>query len=187
MGRDRGVKSRIEEAARRLFVERGVGETSIREIAIEAGVSQGAMYIHYPSKEELAWSLFSNGFSELGNEARRLVRERKGVDSRLRAMIGYIFNRFDRDWISVSYVFFARHQHLRRVKRTLGNPYMVFRWVIAEGIREGEIPKQNLNVATAMVIGSMIQVIDSRILQIIRGPLAGYADVVSAACSKLLR
>src|SRR5579859_8126150 len=94
MARARDAKSKIEETAQRLFVERGVAETSIREIAIEAGVSQGAMYNHYQSKEELAWTLFSKNFSELGLEARRLVQEHKGVDARLLEIIRYIFNRF---------------------------------------------------------------------------------------------
>jgi AcrR family transcriptional regulator len=187
VARTSDAKSKIEETAQRLFVEQGVAETSIREIAHKAGVSQGAMYNHYESKEELAWSLFSNSFSELGTDARRLVHDHTGIDARLRAMIRYIFERFDQDWIFVSYVFFARHQHLRRVTPNQGNPYTVFRLVIAEGIRHGEIPKQNLNLATSMVVGCMVQVIDGRILKIIRGPLAGYADSVATACLKLLR
>jgi AcrR family transcriptional regulator len=187
MARARDAKSKIEETAQRLFVERGVAETSIREIAIEAGVSQGAMYNHYQSKEELAWTLFSKNFSELGLEARRLVQEHKGIDARLLEIIRYIFNRFDRDWIFVSYVFFARHQHLKRVTRRIGNPYAVVRWVIAEAVREGEIPQQNVALATSMVAGAMIQVIDSRILDLIPGPLGSYADPVTAACLKLLR
>ena len=187
MARARDAKSRIDETAQRLFVQRGVAETSIREIAAAAGVSQGAMYNHYQSKEELAWTLFSNSFSELGEDARRLVHEHTGIDARLRAMIRYIFNRFDQDWIFVSYVFFARHQHLKRVTRRLGNPYTVFRLVIAEGVRHREIPRQNVDLATSMVIGAMIQVIDSRILKVIEGPLANYADSVAAACLKLLK
>jgi AcrR family transcriptional regulator len=38
---------------------------SIAEIAAAAGVSQGALYRHYPRKEELAWALFSTAFCRL--------------------------------------------------------------------------------------------------------------------------
>ena len=58
----------IERAALRLFVRGGVAETSIRDIAVEAGVSQSAMYNHYRSKDELTWHLFAVGFSEIGSE-----------------------------------------------------------------------------------------------------------------------
>ena len=48
------TRERIDRAAIRLFVERGVDGTSIRQIAKEAGISVGALYNHYPSKEDMA-------------------------------------------------------------------------------------------------------------------------------------
>lgn len=186
MAREKGVKDKIEGAALRLFVERGVAETSIREIAVAAGVSQGAMYNHYPSKEELAWSLFSVNFSELGIELRRRAHEQHGIDAKLRAMIRHLFERFDEDWIMVSYLFFARHQHLRRVTPTLGNPYTVFRAVIADAIRHGDIPRQDVELATSLATGAIIQVIDTRILGRLKGRLGGLADPVATGVVRLL-
>jgi AcrR family transcriptional regulator len=186
MSREKDAKGKIEAAALRLFVERGVAETSIREIAIAAGVSQGAMYNHYPSKEELAWSLFSVHFSELGVALRRLAHEHDGIDGKLRAMIRHVFHRFDEDWVLVSYVFFARHQYLKRVTPALGNPYTVFRSVIAEAIRHGEIPRQDVDLAASLVAGAVIQVIDTRILGRLTGKLGGLADKVAAALVRLL-
>ena len=186
VAREKDAKGKIEAAALRLFVERGVAETSIREIAIAAGVSQGAMYNHYPSKEELAWSLFSLHFSALGVDLRRLAHEAEGIGAKLRAMIGHVFDRFDEDWITISYVFFARHQHLKRVTPALGNPYTVFRSVIAEAVRRGEIPRQDVDLAASLVTGAVIQVIDTRILGRLTGQLGGLSDKVAAALVCLL-
>ena len=58
MPRSTGVKDKVDEAAVGLFAARGVDGVSIAEIAAAAGVSQGALYRHYASKEELAWMLF---------------------------------------------------------------------------------------------------------------------------------
>ena len=69
------TRERIERTALKLFVENGVTETSIRDIAREAGVSQGAMYNHYASKEDLVWYLFSENFSDIGNELRHIASE----------------------------------------------------------------------------------------------------------------
>jgi len=44
---------RIEEAALELFTRQGFHGTNIRDIAEKAGVSQGAIYMYYPSKEAI--------------------------------------------------------------------------------------------------------------------------------------
>jgi AcrR family transcriptional regulator len=86
MGRAGDAKSKIEKAALQLFVKRGVAEASIREIAIGAGVFHGAMYYHYPSMDELAWTSFSRNFSEIGVALRTLVHEKNGIKKNFRAM-----------------------------------------------------------------------------------------------------
>ena len=181
------TKEKISRTALRLFVEQGVAETSIRDIATAAGISQGAMYNHYTSKDELAWDLFSSNFSELGHELRRRAKEHETLDGKLRAMVRYVFEMFDRDWILVSFVFQARHSQLRRVTRRLGNPYLVFRTVIAEAMRHGEIPRRDPEIATSLVIGAIIQTIDSRILGRIKGGLTQIADDAAQACVRLLK
>ncbi|MBN3853529.1 TetR/AcrR family transcriptional regulator [Paraburkholderia sp. Ac-20340] len=47
------TRTHLLAAAKRLFVERGFGATSLRDIASEAGYTQGAFYSNFASKEEL--------------------------------------------------------------------------------------------------------------------------------------
>jgi AcrR family transcriptional regulator len=47
------TRTHLLAAAKRLFVERGFGATSLRDIAAEAGYTQGAFYSNFASKEEL--------------------------------------------------------------------------------------------------------------------------------------
>ncbi len=188
MARDgRDTKERIERAALRLFVEQGIAETSIRQIARKARVSQGAMYNHYASKEALAWHLFSTNFSDFGWELRRRSHEHEGLEAKFKAMIGYVFELFDKDWILVSYVFLARHQHLRKVTPKMGNPYMVFRTVIADAMKRNEIPRQDPDVAASLVVGAILQVTDTKILGRIKQDLSSLSDTVAISCARLLR
>jgi AcrR family transcriptional regulator len=184
--RGEGTKERIERTALRLFVARGIAETSIRDIARAAGISQGALYNHYPSKDELAWSLFASNFSRTAAEMRRRTREQPTLAGKLQAMIRYIFRQFDNDWEMVTYVFTIRHQHLKKYHHQLGNPYIVIRAVIADAMKRGEIPRQDLELATALVTGTITQVIDSKILGRIRDRLGGLADRTAAACLRFL-
>ena len=57
----RETKSQIiGEAALKLFASNGYQNTSIREIAIEAGVSKGLIYNYFNSKEEILSKLIDN-------------------------------------------------------------------------------------------------------------------------------
>ena len=82
-----------------LFVEKGVDGTTIREIAERAGVSEGALYRHYASKEELACSIFLTHLQQLTGELavaiegasdyrRRSARSSRPVSRRTRTTPG---------------------------------------------------------------------------------------------------
>jgi AcrR family transcriptional regulator len=55
----------ISEAALRLFAAKGFQNTSIREIADEAGISKGLIYNYYSSKEEILKSLINTVFDTM--------------------------------------------------------------------------------------------------------------------------
>ena len=52
------TRSEILEAANRLFVGRGYHGTSMRQIAQQAGISLGAIYNHFSSKEDIFIGVF---------------------------------------------------------------------------------------------------------------------------------
>ena len=180
------TRERIERAALKHFVEKGIAETSIRDIAEEAGVSLGAMYNHFDSKEDLAWKLFISGWNEIGEGMRRCARVHPKLPSKIRAIIEYVFRRFDEDWLLVTYVFRSRHQHLTQLPATRGNPYTVFRLVIADAARRGEIPSGDLELKTSFIVGAIVQTVDSRILSRIKGPLSDSAAATADCCLRML-
>jgi len=47
------TRERIIDAAARAFARRGYGQATVNDIAAEAGISMGALYHHFASKEEL--------------------------------------------------------------------------------------------------------------------------------------
>jgi TetR/AcrR family transcriptional regulator, transcriptional repressor for nem operon len=55
------------QAASRLFRERGIDGVGVAEVAKEAGLTHGALYAHFPSKDALVAEAFSHGFK--GNMA----------------------------------------------------------------------------------------------------------------------
>lgn len=55
------------QAASRLFRKRGIDGVGVADIAREAGLTHGALYAHFPSKDALAAEAFTHGFE--GNMA----------------------------------------------------------------------------------------------------------------------
>lgn len=186
MSTRKNTRELIERAALKLFVENGVAGTSIKDISREAGVSQGAMYNHYKSKDELAWHLFADNFVEIGADLRRIARGDFDLRTKLRLVTEYIFDRYDRDPLLISYCFLVRHAHLMQLRASLGNPYLVVRTIIEGETRRKNIAPRELDVATSLVVGAIMQMIDMRIYGSIKGALQPHANAVADACSTIL-
>lgn len=60
-----GTAKRIEQTAVDLFFERGFNATTVREIALAAGLTGGALYNHFPSKDQLLSSILIGTHKEL--------------------------------------------------------------------------------------------------------------------------
>lgn len=67
------TRARLLEAARELFIDRGYGGTSLRDIAAAAGYSQGAFYSNFPSKEALLLELLKEHMSFKMTQIRGLL------------------------------------------------------------------------------------------------------------------
>ncbi len=182
------TKAKIDRTAMRLFVEKGITETTIRDIAREAGIAEGTLYRHYPSKDDLAWELFVENFTAIGRALNDIQKSKPSAREKLAAIIRHFCALFDRDAVMCSYLFLVRHQLMLRLTPRMPNPYLVFRTVIREGIAHGEIPRQDIDVATSMVMGVILQLIDSRILgRRISQSMDMLAETVIEAAYRILR
>ncbi len=60
-------RHRIQDAARPVFFERGFARTSIEDIAKQAQLSVGAIYLYFKSKEDLYLSILERSLGTLGD------------------------------------------------------------------------------------------------------------------------
>jgi AcrR family transcriptional regulator len=98
-GQGASRRGEILEAAKRLFIEEGFGNATMRRIAGEVGVSPTALYLHFADKEAILQAIADDYFSELlvklqetqGLEGPPLTRLRSG----LRAYLEFGLERAD--------------------------------------------------------------------------------------------
>jgi AcrR family transcriptional regulator len=87
--------ARIEEAATRLFAERGYSATTVEDIARAAGVTKPMLYRHFESKQELCVALLTRTRDDLiaaplARFAPATRNRRLDLASMLDAWLGYI-------------------------------------------------------------------------------------------------
>jgi AcrR family transcriptional regulator len=68
-------KSRIEEAAKKLFIKQGFHATSMRNIAARAGTSLGNVYNYYRTKEEILSSIIGKYQTTIDGRLREIFDE----------------------------------------------------------------------------------------------------------------
>lgn len=88
------TRTRILDAALRLFRDRGFEQTTMREVAAEAGVATGGAYYYFRSKEELVMAFYLRTSDEARDRFAEAIAANKDLKKRMRAMIDLKFAQF---------------------------------------------------------------------------------------------
>jgi AcrR family transcriptional regulator len=91
------TRKRILEAALGLFRKQGFDETNMREIAAAAGLSLGAAYYYFPSKEAIVLGYYADVQGEREERARSLFARTSDVRERLRGIIHASLDSVEKD------------------------------------------------------------------------------------------
>src|SRR4051794_40238484 len=92
---DPPAKREILRAAMKLFSERGLAATTIRDIAQESGYTNPALYKHFVSKEELALYLFETSHRRLWSRCQAAVDDAPDFAGKLENYIGAVLSLVD--------------------------------------------------------------------------------------------
>jgi AcrR family transcriptional regulator len=88
------TRNRILDAALRLFRDRGFDQTTMRDVATEAGVATGAAYYYYRSKEDLVMAFYLRTDQEARESFAKAISSSKELKKRMRGLIEAKFTQF---------------------------------------------------------------------------------------------
>jgi len=88
-------KRKILAAARRMLVKRGFQDIVLDDIAREAGVAKGTLFLHYKSKDELFTAVFADLVDGLGLELEALPKTGLEGKDLLLATAKVVLSHFD--------------------------------------------------------------------------------------------
>jgi len=180
-------KQPIERAALELFAEHGIDGTSIRMIAQRAGVTEGALYRHHASKDDLVRALFFEYFERFATLLEAAQQSSARIGPKLEAMIAGFYRAYDEDPKGFQFVMLVQHALLDKVRRDMSNPIVVIMRVIEEASAKGEIPACDPAFEAQALLGLVMQIAVGARYGRVHGKLEDRAPDVTAACLAVLK
>ncbi len=151
----------ILQAANAVFARAGLDAARMEDIAAAAGVSKGALYLHFQNKDALIIALAQQIFEQQLADFRRVAQSPGTAQERVKllaqAMIGEFQSR--REALPVIYEFFALGLRRPEARRCLEDFFeqsvAILVAVIQDGIASGELQAVDARLA-AVALGGLI-------------------------------
>jgi AcrR family transcriptional regulator len=135
------VQERLLAAASRLFAERGFAPTSVQDIVELAGVTKGAMYHYYASKDDLLQQIYTRLLSVQTQRLADISEAPGPVSERLRAAAADVvvttLEHLDDAMVSWRSMHMLPPDRLAQVRADRRRYHERFRLLIEEGQAEG--------------------------------------------------
>ncbi len=173
----------IQRAAIRVFARRGFFAAQVADVAREAGVAAGTVYLYFRSKDDLLTSIFERTMRTWIAEGRTAVAAEPGPIEQLRAIARLHLDRLgrDRDLAVVFQVELRQStKHMELFSATRLREYLgIIRGVIADGQAAGVLrPGVNPTIAAKVLFGALDEMATNWMLSRRRYSLQAEADAV---------
>ncbi len=171
----------ILEEALKLFSEKGIKETTIRDIAKAVGITEGAIYRHFESKDQIVYELFDTYSSQLYKKMERAIKRGKDTEDKFRNMVLSFLDFAFKNPDAFRYLNLFHYLRGKEVKKFKHIPFLLLKDFILSMDREGLL-RIEPEYALAMVTGTLERVFLYKNM----GILKGRQDEVKKKTAELL-
>jgi TetR/AcrR family fatty acid metabolism transcriptional regulator len=160
---------RILDAAVRVFAEKGFFQSKVSEIAHEAGVADGTVYLYFKNKDDLLISIFEVKMEDIISRFRTVIVEQGDALSRLKCLVRLHFEEFQANpelaavfqvelRQSSRFMFEYKKSELKHYLDLIGE-------IVEQGQKEG-IFRQDIQVGLAkrMIFGTLDELVSTWVL-----------------------
>lgn len=152
------TRSNILKAAVECFAQHGYAATGVNEICQHAGVTKGAFYHHFPSKQSVFLELFNQWLGELDRQLALAGADAPSVPEgllQMAAMAEHVFDVADKQ-LPMFLEFWTEARHDPVIWQAMLDPYRRYRdyfsRIIQAGIKEGSLRPLDPDVAAQVVV-----------------------------------
>jgi AcrR family transcriptional regulator len=132
-------RNQILEAAEKVFAERGIDKTRMDDIVRASGLSKGALYWYYRSKDAIIHALVDRFFGGEIRRTERLVESEGSATERIRRFLKNIIGEIRRIelLLPLGYEFFAMAARSPSARQSLQKYYSQYIQLLAKMIQQG--------------------------------------------------
>lgn len=176
------TRQRLKRGALELFVRQGISETTTRQIAAACEMSEGNIYRHVASKEELARELLRDEMARLAAGLRAALMPDASFKDTVLSLVRAYCRLAQEDWLGFSYHLRFQHEMLSDLSLDPNDdPVALIRDVVGDAMRAGVIPCRNVELVIGMGLGVVMQTALQILYGSLPGPLDEYADDLAEA------
>ena len=182
--RDPDKPQQIVEAAIRVFARNGYYNSRVSDIAREAGIASGTIYLYFKTKEEILVTLFRDKMAAFVAQLRREIAGEPDPVAKIRRLVGVHFAVLERNPALAEVVqveLRQGHKFFRGASAHEVSAYFaLIGSVLDEGVAGGHFHADlPVKVATKMLFGAMDQMATSWVLGKRGYRLVDAADTVA--------
>jgi AcrR family transcriptional regulator len=164
----------IQDAAMRVIARKGMSSATMQDIAEEAGVAKGTIYLYFRDRDELVEKTFERAITELGDRVDAALATKGNFETKLRAMLAakMAFFRENREFFRLyrSLRFpEGDPQQQRRQRRTCQPRYRThianMATVLSQAMKRGEVRKMDAQRLALFVIEGTNAIVIERVME----------------------
>jgi TetR/AcrR family fatty acid metabolism transcriptional regulator len=182
--RDPDKPQQIIEAAVRVFARKGYFNSRVSDVAREAGIAAGTIYLYFKTKEDILTTLFREKMAEFVAKLWKAMADQPDPVSKVRRLVYLHFDLLERnpELAEVVQIELRQGQKFFRgaSSQEIGSYFGLIASVLEEGVAAGRF-RANLpvKVATKVLFGAMDQMATSWVLGKREYRLVDTADAVA--------
>ena len=156
----------ILEAAVKVFARQGFHQSTVAQIAKEAGVADGTIYLYFKNKDDILVQFFSFRTKQVFDSFREEVDRAEASSDKLRNLVRRHLAEFQRDRDGAIVFQVETHQNSRLAEAQIREMSQMYRDLISEiveqGQQEGTIRKDlYVGLVKRFIIGAVDEVINT--------------------------
>ena len=170
------TRRKILQVAKKLFVEKGYFNTSMRDIAKTAQVSTGAVYHHFESKEEIAGEIYRETAQRIRERIVSAIERGKTTEERVKGIVSALLDLAEKDRYTMEYALYVKHREILDIPVCSAEPFDMLKEFCRREVEKGNMKEGSEELLAVCLTGAPVRLMQLKWDGVIKESLAHYSD-----------